>query len=127
LLLASVVQISVEVKHLAPSKVDLINMAMHLLAHIYKVLPAHRIVKHDDPPRFLPALVCEVCRLLSQVLNLLCLFRTHHLKCCLLVSNDVLSLTLLLLLNLPFRNIVHSKYLLFLGCKTCFGLSVSCQ
>ena len=57
--LSRIVQIRVEVKELAPSQVDVIDMLMDLLAHINEVLSGHRIVDHSGTSRLLVALRSE--------------------------------------------------------------------
>jgi hypothetical protein len=44
LFLSSVVEVGVKVKHLAPGKVNLINMAVHLLPHIHEMFTTHSVI-----------------------------------------------------------------------------------
>ena len=100
--LSGIVQVSVEIKELSPCKIYFINMSMHLLTHIHKVLTTQRIIKHDYSTRLFPALVGKVCRFLSQILHFFCFFWQHHFKSGFLVINCILGLTKFFFFDLPF-------------------------
>ena len=61
LFFSSIIKICIEVKHLTPLKIDIVNVSVHLFTHVHKVLTTHGIVKHYHTSGFLPALVCKVC------------------------------------------------------------------
>jgi len=125
-LLPRIVQISVEVEEVAPREVDLVNVSVHLLAHVDEVLPRHRVVEHDHAPRLLPALVGEVGGFLREVLNFLGLLRMHQRKRLLLVVDHVLGCAQLVVLELPLADVFRfeSFFLFVLQVFQCLGVSL---
>ena len=69
--LSCIVEVRVEVKELTPGQIDVVNVLVHLFAHVDKVLPRHRVVDHCDTTSLFVALRCEEGTLLAQVVDLL--------------------------------------------------------
>ena len=78
--LPRIVQVRVEVEELAPGQVDIVNVLVHLLAHVDEVLPRHRVINHRHTARFFVALRGEKCTLLAQIVYLLASVRKHVLE-----------------------------------------------
>ena len=78
--LPRIVQVRIEVQELAPGQVDIVDVLVHLLAHIDKVLPRHRVVNHCHTARFFVALRREKGTLLAQIVHLLASVGEHVLE-----------------------------------------------
>ena len=78
--LSCIIQVRVEVEELTPGQVDIVNMLVHLLAHVDEVLPRHRVVNHGNTARFFVALRREKGALLAQIVHLLASVWKHVLE-----------------------------------------------
>ena len=127
MLLACVVEIGVEVKVLAPLQVELVDVAVHLFAHVHKVPATNYVVLHDDSARLLVALVGEEGALLVQVGYLLGLLGQHHFEGMLRVVHYVHSLAGLFSRNLPLTDVLLAEKLLLFLHELCLVQRVASQ
>ena len=70
LLLPSLVEVTVEVKEVAPSLGDIMEVSVGLLAHIDEVLTSHSVVQHSASLDLLVDLSSEECSFLFKVVDL---------------------------------------------------------
>lgn len=78
LLFARIVQISIEIQHLAPSDVDLMDVSLHLFTHIDKLLPSYCVINHYNTSCLPKRLISKIRRFISKVVDFTCLLRKHY-------------------------------------------------
>ena len=78
--LPRIVQVRVEVEELAPGQVDIVDVLVHLLAHVDEVLPRHRVIDHRHTTRLFVTLRREEGTLLAQIVHLLAGVGKHVLE-----------------------------------------------
>ena len=78
--LPGIVKVRVEVEELSPGQIDVVNMLVHLLAHVDEVFSRHRVVNHCCAARLFIALRSEEGTLLAEVVDLLAGVREHVLE-----------------------------------------------
>ena len=70
LLLSSLVEITVEIKEVAPSLGDIMEVSVSLLAHVNKMLTSHSVVQHSSSLDFLVDLSSEESSLFFKIVDL---------------------------------------------------------